>query len=453
MRNTPAHPGRSEDGFILIEILVSALVLVIASAGVFVLLQSTVRTQAAERHASEAYSLAQEDQARLATMRVEQLWGLEKNKEERTITLNKTPFTVISTAKAINDITSAPSCGESTYKVDYVEVTSVVKWTGMLKSEKARIVNKLFPSKGALSPLKGSLAISVTNQAQVGMPGAILSGGGGVINGSTDATGCAIFPDLSQGNYSLTVSGEAAGLVNHEGKSSEVATVAVVGGDTHRYPFEFDHPGTIPIGFKYRVGSEEKFIASSADTIVVNNTGMKQARIFGTAGGTRVATIEATPLFPFTSAYTVYAGSCASNNPDPLGKSENAAAVANVIAPAGNAAAATIQLPALELVVKNGATAVEGARVTLTDTVCKEALGKSLKRVYTTNKNGQLSNSEAALNGDFGVPWGVYNLCVSKTISGTTRRKELPNVTVQNLAAATSKSFDLSSGYSTGPCS
>jgi Tfp pilus assembly protein PilV len=441
VRTPPAqNRDAGQDGFILIEILVSALVLMIASVGVFMLLQTTTRSQADERHSSEAYALAQEDQARLSAMRIEDLIKLN---EERTVKLNQTEFSVRSIGSPINDFTSAPSCGEGTYKVDYVEVTSIVSWKGMASDERAKIVSKLSPSKGSVSPTKGSLAIQVTNQAQAPMAGVSLSGGGGTINGSTDASGCAIFPNLVEGNYSLTVSGEAAGLVNKMGESSEVATVAVVGGDTRRYMFEFDHPGTIPVEFKYRVGSEEKFLPTTADSVVANNTGMKNAKVFGAPGGTRLPVVEAKPLYAFSSAYTIYAGSCASNNPDPEGKAINKAAYANVVAPAGAAAtpSASLQLPVFDPTAwagkneANKGAVLANADVWITDTKC------SVTRRYVTNSFGKLP--------ELGLPWGSYNVCID-TETGTktkgVRRQVIENIAVKNLLTSVTANFYLGSG-------
>lgn len=445
MTRDPARkPPRSDGGFILIEILVSTLVLVIASAGVVMVLQTTVRSQASERHATEAYSLAQEDQARLATMRVEELWSLN---ETRTITLNQTQFKVHSTGAAINDITSAPSCGEGTYKVNYVQVSSAVTWPGMSSDEKTRIVSKLSPSKGSISPGQGSLAVSVTNQAQAPMPGVEVSGGNGLIHGVTEATGCAIFPNLPAGTYTLTASGEAAGLVNPEGKSSESKSISVVGGDTRREIFQFDRPGAIPVEFKYRVGSEEKFLPSSADSVVVNHSLMSAARVFGTPGGTRLSMVEASKLFPFSSAYTVYAGSCASNNPDPSGKGENPGAILSTTAPAGaKATPIVLQLPAFDPTVWTGkneankGSSFPNADVWIRDTTCTQG-GQLVTRRYTTNTLGKLN--------DLGLPWGTYTVCVDtepgiKT-SGV-RRQVIENVSVKQLKSATTREFFLGSG-------
>jgi type II secretory pathway pseudopilin PulG len=442
VRSTPAQnrPPR-EEGFILIEVLVSTLVLLIASVGVFMLLQTTAHSQVEQRHSSEAYSLAQEDQARLSAMRIE---DLVKLKEERTITLNKTNFKVRSLGSPINDVTSAPSCGVGTYKVDYVEVTSVVTWPGMAGNEKAKIVSKLSPSKGSLSPTKGSLAIQVTNQAQAPMSGVGLSSGGGAINGFTDTSGCAIFPNLTEGNYALTVSGEAAGLVNKNGKSSEVKTVAVVGGDTKRETFEFDRPGTIAVEFKYRVGSEEKFLPTTADSVVVNHPSMETARVFGSAGGTRVPIVEAKPLFPFSSAYTIYAGSCSSNNPDPNGEGINKAAYANVAALANASVSASVQLPVFDPTVWSGnkesskGLALANADVWIKDANCTVS-GKAVTRRYKTNSAGKLP--------ELGLPWGTYNVCVdTEPGTGTTGVRRLQfAATVKSLLASTTTDVYLGS--------
>jgi hypothetical protein len=71
-RSVPAeHPQATlgEDGFVLIEILVSAIVVMIVAGAVFTLLNATARSAGEERHRSEAYAVAQEDQARLRSLR------------------------------------------------------------------------------------------------------------------------------------------------------------------------------------------------------------------------------------------------------------------------------------------------------------------------------------------------------------------------------------------------
>jgi Tfp pilus assembly protein PilV len=435
---------------VLIEVLVSALVVVIATAGVAAVLQTSVRSQTQERHGSEAYAIAQEDQARMTSMR---LASLNRLAETRTVTLNETVFKVKSTGVFVNDTTSTPSCGEGTSSADYVQITSTVSWPGMRSSEKAEIESILSPSNGSLDPNNGTIAFSVKNQPQYPMPGVAISSVGGAINGLTDAGGCAVFADLPGGDYDVKVSGEAVGLVGKSGQSFEEQEVTVVGGDTKTFNYEFDKPGTVPLQFKYRVGNTTEFKPATADTVVGFNSGMSQARILGTPGGTRQATLNATPLFPFASAYTFYAGSCSSNNPDPKGEFPALApAFANVIAPAGaTATPGTIQLPALELVVKKDGVALSGAKVTITDRVCKDSSSKLVKRIYTTNAAGQPSNGATGV-AEPGLPWGSYDLCASATISGNPRNKPITNVSVKDLTKAATATIDLGSGFNSGAC-
>jgi type II secretory pathway pseudopilin PulG len=450
-RAQPTLPA--EGGFVLIEILVSALVLVIVSAGVVLLLQTTIKAQGEQRHSSEAYALAQEDQARLASMRLGTLNHLD---ESWPIALNKTQFTVHSLGVFVNDKTSTVSCIKGSSSADYVQLTSIVTWPGMKNSEKAKIVSLLSQSNGSLDPNNGTLAVSVTTealepQANVRVYGT--STGGGAFDGYTDAAGCAHFPDLPAvpiSNYTMTADATAAGLVNKDGKSIEQKTVGVKANEAENVPLQFDRPGTIPLNFKYRVGSTGTFATATADSVVAYNGLMTTAKIVGTPGGTREATINATPLFPFTSAYTLYPGSCSTNNPNTAG--QNPTGVATVVAPRGaTTAPATIQLLALDLTVKKGTPAVKGAKVTITDTACKEAKGNFIKRTFTTNEAGKPSSSETG-PAEPALPWGQYTVCASAAFSSSDKRKKETSATVQSLAEAKVISIDLNSGYSSGTC-
>ena len=122
-------PGRKplhgEDGFALIEVFVSALILAIVAAGVLALLSATTRSAAAERNHSQAYALAQEDQARLRSISALVAQSPQiKNINE--YTLGGTKFTVESTGVFVNNTKrSKPSqscSGAETSKQDYVRI-------------------------------------------------------------------------------------------------------------------------------------------------------------------------------------------------------------------------------------------------------------------------------------------------------------------------------------------
>ena len=71
---------QDQGGFILIEIVVSAMLLVIVALGVFVAFDAGTRATAQERHRARAHSLAEADVERMRAMRVADLSGLDQQR-------------------------------------------------------------------------------------------------------------------------------------------------------------------------------------------------------------------------------------------------------------------------------------------------------------------------------------------------------------------------------------
>jgi hypothetical protein len=248
-----------------------------------------------------------------------------------------------------------------------------------------------------------------------------------------------LFGGEPAGTYSVTPT-LGSEYVDFNGKAPSAKTVTITAGTTTPLVLEYGKAGTIPVGFTVR-NSAGTIENSYDDAVTATATGLENgAKIFGTPGGELIRPINATPLYPFSYSYNFYGGSCAENKPE--------AGSANVIAPAGGTAAATVQLPALYLTVKNssGTTAekagLSGARVTVIDTKCSVG-GTPFKRVYTTNSTGNLPNP--------GLSWSTYNLCASASISGTVRRVKTNNVEVHALTGTT-KEMSLSTASEAGAC-
>jgi Tfp pilus assembly protein PilV len=449
--------AKSDDGFMLIEVLMSALVLTIAGAGVAAVMATSVATSGEQRHGTEAYALAQQDQARLATMQLAKLNNLDQTRE---VPLNGVNFKVRSTGLWINNKTSSQVCTEgSTASADYVQVSSVVTWPRMEASEKARIVSIISPSGSqSIDPSHGLLPVRITNANNEPVPHVSLSGtqieGSGRFSGETDANGCAYFADIpvmntsgtaKAPNYEVTANGEFAGVVSKDGLVSQKSNGAASNESAQILSFLFDRPSTIPVTFKYRVGSTTEFKPAAADSLVLVNNGMTTSRVFWTTSGVREATVNASPVFPFKSPYSIYAGACPVNNPNPEEKTTapGAAAMVSTTAPAGGTATpVVIQLPALNLTVTYKSAAFKGARVTVTDKSC-EAKGSKVKRVFTTNAEGKMSTTSTGV-AEPGLPWGVYELCVSAEVEpGKIRRSTVSSVTVQNLTTGTTQAVEL----------
>ncbi len=433
---------RAEDGFALIEVLVSALILAIVAAGVMALLQATTHSAAAERQHAEAYALAQEDQARMRSMRLSALNNLN---EPESVTVGGDQFTVVSQGVFVNNGNGQPStCKSGETSADYVRLTSTVSWSG--SREPVVLQSIVSPSNGSLDPSHGTLIVTTQSQSGEPVSGVGLSGSGaGTFTGTTDSTGCAYFTDLPSGSYTVTPSG--TGLVDKNGNAPKAESTSVVAGGSATLPLVYDHEAKIPVSFKYRIGNTGTYAAATGDSVFVYNSIMVPAgKAYWTSGKERQHEFLVAPVFPYSSPVTLYAGFCEKNNPG-TGPGQ-----ANITLNAGTTYSPTVELrePEFELTVKNGGAAINGARVTITDKECKDSESHSVKRVYSTEASGHQSNPSTGAS-ELGLPYGNYEVCGSSTISGYARHIT-KSITVHNLESATTLTLDLSSGYSSGAC-
>jgi len=320
-----------------------------------------------------------------------------------------------------------------------------VTWPGSIAP--VVIQSIVSPSTGSLDPNHGTLIVTVKNAATKGISGVGLSGSGpGTFNGTTDSEGCANFTDLPAGNYTVTPTG--TGLVGRDGEPPHAETQGVVAGGSTTLALEYDTPATIPVEFQSRIGSGSTFETAKVDSLFVFNS--LGAKAYWTPTKARELLIKATPVFPFANPVSIWAGSCESNNPG------TGAGQASITLKPGEEVKPTLklQVPALELTVKNGSSLVSGARITITDESCKDEKGVPIKRVYTSETSGHQSSATSGKT-EYGLPWGTYKVCASATFIESKKevihRIEQSGVSVNALTSATSKTLDLSgSGWESG---
>jgi type II secretory pathway pseudopilin PulG len=439
----PVHRiGRTcprEDGFALIEVVVSALIAAIVVGGVITLLSATGKAAAQQRIRAQAYAVAQEDQARLRGTRIS---ALNRETETRPVVVNGMTFTVTSNARFISDKTGATTCSGGSTSADYVRIGTSVTWASMRAGAKPVLLESIVsPVSGSLDPTSGGVAIRVVNGTEPTpspISGVGLNGTGtSTFSGSTDSNGCAVFGGLPGGNYTLTPT-LAAEYINANGEAPKPTTITVSSGSVLPVNLIYDRKGTVNLSFSVR-NSAGTVVTAKGDTVVATATGMTSgARTFGTPK-TYATSIAATPLFPFGYTYAFFGGACAAN-------AGEAAGTTNVKAPAGGSASGTIQLPALYVSVKNGTTSLTGAKVTITDTKCAPG-GTEIKREYTTT-GGTIEKTTSGYLENVGFPASTYAICASATIGSEIRRiKQTVEVKSVNGTAA---AFDLSTGYEKG---
>ncbi|MFN8112342.1 MAG: hypothetical protein U0R51_03995 [Solirubrobacterales bacterium] len=435
----------AEDGFTIIEALVTAIVVAVVMGATFGAIQAAGRAGADQRHRAESYAIAQKDQARMRSMRISQVKNLNQT---TTTTLNGTTYSIQSQGQFVNDVTGTASCEEGTNSSDYIVVTSTVTWPSLGAAPPTVIKSIVSPPAGSLDETKGALAVVVRNGAGAGIPGFSVSGSGsGTFSGSTGSTGCILFTDLPEGPYTLTPN--SSGRVDADGNPPSPMATSVVGQSTNTLVLRYDTPGAIKVDFKARLNGTVQ--TTQTDLVTVFNTGMTQEKAFGTLNSNQ-SNVTAGSLFPFTSPYAVYAGACDANNPNPNGLANPpaAAAIASVNVVPGQTANASIQLPVLGVTVMSGAgssspgSVVTNAPVKITSSECTIGGNPAVNRTLTTNSLGKIETA---------LPYGTYDICAYRA-SGN-RRGTATGVAVQTTSTNTAQTVytgGTAPGSANGPC-
>jgi Tfp pilus assembly protein PilV len=437
--------SRDESGFAIIEVLVSALVLLTFSLGVFTVLTGATRATAQERHRAQANALAEQELERVRSSRIADLATL--NSTRRVLddgtqlasgapcpttgpTSRQTCYTITSVTQFRTEAASTSGCAAGSGSRDYLQLTVSVSWTGMSPLHPVTAGTIVSPPSGSLVPNSGSVLFNAVDSRNVGIPGVAVSGSGpGSFTGTTGPTGCVLWRNLPVGTYTMTVGGAASTMVDVDGNAPPPVSVSVVDQSTNTVNKQYDRPGSIQ-GITFRTRDYlNGLVTSSADSVAVTNSGMQTGlKVFTPAGGVRATSITtASTLFPFTSPDSVYAGTCTSNNPGagPM--------LGNATVPVGGTATLVspgyIQLPSLQVTVWSGtSSSSQGSRVQTAKVTARD-VGCNVTRTLTppgvppaggTNANGQVPQAPPS-GGDIGLPYGTYDVCASNS-TGTDKR-------------------------------
>jgi Tfp pilus assembly protein PilV len=392
-----------EEGDTLIEVVISVALISMVVIAVLFGLDSTNRATSASRARSQADVLAQEDEEQLRSEPVRRLGEIERSKE---VKLGSTTYTIKTTSKYIADATSTASCTSSVAKADYLKTISTVTWSSMGPS--GGVVET-----GVISPPADSALIVQVEESGTPLAGATVNAIGPAPSASkyeleTSTNGCAVLA-LSPGEYTINASKtgyvDPNGYANTDSDPSVTQSVYLPAETTLKEGYNLGRAGNVKV--KFSNASEPN---QEGDSFVIYNTGMSSYRTFPEPStvGTYKPTIESpTTVFPFTTNYTVYAGTCEADLPTRNGQSTNP----EVLVPPGKVGEATVPLASINVKVLESKALekpVQKALVTLEDTGC------SAVRKLETTSAGTLSRP--------GMPFGTYSLCVSATVGGEKRR-------------------------------
>jgi Tfp pilus assembly protein PilV len=292
----------AEAGFGLVEVMVTAVVVVLVATATVTSISESQHTTARTLARGITANLAEQDQERMRGMRAK---DLADYKATRTVLQQGVSYTVESRGEFVQDASGdVVTCTSTGSQTSYLRLTSTVTPAPGFRADPLTMRSLMPLPVTQYSPTSGSLIAPL-----VDAKGAPLSGVSVALSGpesraaTTNADGCAIFQFLTPGAYTITLN--QAGYVDTTLAQKLVYSGTVTPANVNTAtPQVYDLAGAIAP--KY----------DTANTTNAAGITLVHAGLTGTGGTTRTfGTGGAAPLFPFTSPYAVYSGSCAANDP------------------------------------------------------------------------------------------------------------------------------------------
>ena len=307
---------RSERGFALIEVIVSAAVLALIALAVLSGIDGAMSSTGREKARSVAAALAEKDQERLRTMPVEQLatYGVVNTP----IGVDGANYNVQSKVEWVRDSTGGTvSCANDTDDADYLHITSVVT-SNVVGAQTAPVqIDSIVAPNVEYSTTHGSLAIKVVSAAGQPQPNVPVTATGPVtLNGSTNEQGCALFQMIPAGDYTVQLNGP--GMVDRFGNPTPTQAVTVPAGQLITATFEYDFAGSAAVTIEsYKPGTST--VINSAATRLSGENGDEPSLLRNEPQAGPAASPQASftvnSLYPFAAAYSFYTGTCRYSNP------------------------------------------------------------------------------------------------------------------------------------------
>lgn len=309
------------------------------------------------------------------------------------LVVDKTPYTVVRDVEPLIAGSGVSPCdGGGAVQYPQFQVTVTVSWTPMSGVKPVKNTTILTPPKGTISNSLGYVAVKVQDSTGAANAGRMVtvSGPGGTDTDVTGSDGCAVFPEATPGTY--TASLNESGYVDGFFVAAPTKTTTVSAGALSQVgPFSYDKKVRLDVTLVTDAGyALPTGYATTKPTLVLYNTaiqplGVKPVVLTNANGG------SVDNLYPFTSGYSVWVGSCAQNNPTATG---GALGTATVMSPGTNAPT-SVRLAPVKVTMTNAAgLPVAGATIVaapVSATGC--TTGDNPLTLGTTDSTGTLMTS------------------------------------------------------------
>ena len=475
MRGCRRGRAASEHGFLLVEVIVSALLVAVVVVATFTGLDVVNRTTADSRLHDEAAVLAAQSQEQLRTDPSNVLAALQNAPHRYEQTVAGTKFTITQEAAFVNDKEPTASCEaaggkQSNQTGNYLRITSSVTWPQLGTRKPVRESSIITPPTG--SALEVDVGNAPTPTAGVGGVTAIArytavgSGATGSLEATTSEAGCLVFGgipataavvEIPEKNGYVTPGGELQIAPKEETIAPNITT---------HYHITFNAGGSIEAHFTYN-GKTVEYQGKSptGDTFVVANskipllpqfelgsTSLTYEKVgeerYLAATGTYKQTAQtpaglkypAGDLFPFLAypaepEWSAYAGDCGENEPFTLSKGEVSPGKGTVSPGQPTVIEVPLSYVKLELFqgyFKNpGSPSEQPFAVSITNPKCAGVTPNNAAAAVTTKHSQKTIAGKAFSQLEFPFqPFGSFELCLYNPKENRSYKTSYENLTV-----------------------
>jgi Tfp pilus assembly protein PilV len=427
----------------LLETLVGAVLVAIMAIAFFGALDGSARVSSVSKLRAQAAALAQDDQERVRSMPASALNNLRQTNMRTVAGLT---FQVDTRTDWISDQAQSTSCAQNGAAADYMKVTTTVTSTTSTQLKPVVVTSTVTPPPGSFGG-KGSAAVTVVDRDGVGVPGLTVNlAGPANASDITDINGCAFFGYEPAGTY--TVSTTRQDWVDQDGKGTASAGITINDQQTATQQLWYDRAGQATLSFysqprdasgaqpspAVKVDSSQWFVtlskATHVQTFGPSSPGPKYPTgpAYTSPAPQNPITTTKT-LFPFAGPYTVYAGDCTNSAPSYNGVTDPGLQVD----PGRTDLTYSQQLPALNVLVKRGASALSNAHVTFT---LNTTAGTSKTYGCTPFTVARTTDATGVVT-DPGLPYGTYDVCADDGTRRFRLSSSVDNVTLPGTAQYT----------------
>jgi prepilin-type N-terminal cleavage/methylation domain-containing protein len=353
-----------DEGLTLVEMMVSLMILAMVSSGFAYGLTSAMSATRGDRARIQASNLASREIETLrnefsaaksapleiaAASRVTNPHPLdEQSLPGDPLILDGMPFTVTRTVEWLTGgVGTSPCDGGSLVTYPSLGVNVRVSWKEEGVERDVETNTVLTPPKGTLATIEGFIAAKVTGAdgvTRVPWLPVSLNGDGGSQTRVTAADGCAVFALSSPGDYTVTV--DQPGYVSIEGTPSASKVETVEPGTIQVLPFSYDKAASIDLEYVFLGGVGDSYVVPDPPpAVTLFNAGLPDMGKREIPSGTDTVS----GLWPYVDGYSLWAGTCAMNDPAATGGSRGHP----VVIPPGETAAGEVNLAPILVTVRD----------------------------------------------------------------------------------------------------